>query len=206
MSTQSLPPEYFEGVYRDSDDPWGFRTRWYEQRKYALTLASLPRPRYRRGLEPGCSVGVLTEMLAARCDDVVATDVVDSVLARTRNRLRDLTNVDMRRWSLGAPWTDLGTFDLVVLSEVAYYLDADALRSALADVVSHLEPGGTVVCVHWHRSTDYPLSGATVHDIVRATPGLVALSVYRDADFVIDVLARDDGDTRSVAQREGIAG
>lgn len=37
-------------------DPWDFESRWYEQRKYALSAAMLPKPRYRRAFEPGCSI------------------------------------------------------------------------------------------------------------------------------------------------------
>ena len=60
----SLQPAYFDDMYAESPDPWGFRTRWYEERKFALTMAALPRRRYRRVFEPGCSVGMLTRLLA----------------------------------------------------------------------------------------------------------------------------------------------
>ena len=56
----------------------GTADRWYERRKYAITMAMLPLPRYRHAYEPGCSVGVLTELLAARCDHVTATDVAEA--------------------------------------------------------------------------------------------------------------------------------
>ncbi|WP_431313502.1 hypothetical protein [Streptomyces lydicus] len=42
----STPPAYFEAMYAGAVDPWDLAGRWYEQRKYALTLASLPRRRY----------------------------------------------------------------------------------------------------------------------------------------------------------------
>ena len=71
----SLQTEYFEEMYRSCEDPWGFRTRWYEQRKFAITMALLPLPRFRHAFEPGCSVGVLTEQLAGRCDTVTATEL-----------------------------------------------------------------------------------------------------------------------------------
>ncbi|MFE7421819.1 hypothetical protein [Rhodococcus sp. NPDC057529] len=64
-----MGPSYFDAMYAASPDPWGFGDRWYEQRKYALTLAALPRPRYRRAFEPGCSIGILTAALAHRCDE-----------------------------------------------------------------------------------------------------------------------------------------
>ena len=71
----TLPAGYFDAMYQAAVDPWGFEERWYEQRKYAISLAQLPAARYRRAFEPGCSVGVLTQMLARRCDTLLACDL-----------------------------------------------------------------------------------------------------------------------------------
>ena len=49
--------------------------------KYAITMAMLPHPSYRHAFELGCSVGVLTEPLAARCDHVTSTDIAEAALA-----------------------------------------------------------------------------------------------------------------------------
>ena len=38
----------FDDMYARSDDPWGFTSRWYERRKYAISLAMLPQERYRQ--------------------------------------------------------------------------------------------------------------------------------------------------------------
>ena len=40
-------------LYADGADPWRAGS-WYERRKRAVVLASLPRERYRRAFEPGC--------------------------------------------------------------------------------------------------------------------------------------------------------
>ena len=61
----STSRSYFEEIYREDADPWNFETSPYEHRKYGVTVASLPKPRYRSAYEPGCSVGVLSELLAA---------------------------------------------------------------------------------------------------------------------------------------------
>lgn len=203
-----LPDSYFQRLYRDAPDPWGFAHRWYEQRKYALTLAALPRARYRRALEPGCSIGVLTALLATRCDELVATDVVDDALAACRTRVaetRGAGRVDCRHWALGNEWGSLGCFDLVVLSEVGYYLDADALTAALETIVEHLESGGTLVGVHWrHAAPDYPLPGDAVHRILGAADGLTPLARYRDDDFLLEIFTR--GPAVSVATFDGVLG
>jgi len=207
MTPESLSAQYFENLYAHSEDPWGFESRWYEQRKYALTMAALPRARYRRALEPGCSIGVLTEMLAHRCDEVIATDVVDTALARTRermNRSAATSTVRCRRWAFGQGWR-VEVFDLIVLSEVGYYLSADALGEALRECVEHLEPQGTLMCVHWQRSVpEYPLTGAQVHDIARSTSGLAHLGSYTDADLQIDIFTATTAAAPSVAEHDGL--
>jgi len=126
----TLPPTYFADMYAGAEDPWGFRSRWYEQRKRDVTLAALTRPRYRRAFEPGCSIGVLTAALADRCDDVVAADVDERAVTTARDSLAPLGNVRVERLSLPQEWPD-GMFDLVVISELAYYLGPAELDQLL---------------------------------------------------------------------------
>jgi trans-aconitate methyltransferase len=119
----SIPARYFDDLYAGERDPWEFETSAYEQAKYDATLAALPRPRYRRGLEIGCSIGVLTARLAGRCTGLLAIDVSEKALDAARMRCRTLPNVAFENTSVPAEWP-AGTFDLIMLSEVVYYLDA----------------------------------------------------------------------------------
>lgn len=202
-----LPDAYFDQMYADANDPWQLSTRWYEQRKYAITLAMLPNSRYRHAFEPGCSIGTLTAQLAQRCDRVTAVDVVEAALHSSDVRLRQAgcrDSVTLARSSLDAAWPP-GPFDLVVLSEVAYYLEADALSGALERECARLQPGTNVVAAHWrHPVADYPLTGDAAHAIIAKTPGLISLGRYRDPDVVIEVFDMSDG--RSVAAREEVPG
>ena len=79
---QTLNDRYFEDVYGANDDPWNFETSEYEHAKYARTLAALPRARYGRALEVGCSIGVLTWDLSERCDSLLAVDAAENVAVR----------------------------------------------------------------------------------------------------------------------------
>lgn len=167
----------------------------------------LPARRYRHAFEPGCSIGTLTAELARRCDHVTAVDVADAALRGADARLRAAgcrDRVTLIRSSLDAAWP-AGPFDLLVLSEVAYYPDGrDAGRRA-APRMPRLLPGATIVAAHWrHDVADYPLSGDAAHDIIARTPGLTSLGRYRDPDVVVE--AFDTGDGRSVAAREGCPG
>jgi cyclopropane fatty-acyl-phospholipid synthase-like methyltransferase len=205
--TARLPDAYFDRMYADTDDPWQLSTRWYEQRKYAITLALLPHRRYRHAFEPGCSIGALTELLAQRCDQVTAVDVADAALRTADARLRDAglrDQVTLERSSLDDPWPP-GPFDLLVLSEVAYYLEAGTLTAVLRRECRGLRPGATVVAAHWrHAVADYPLTGDEAHAVIAQTPGLTPLGCYRDSDVVIEVF--DNGDGQSVAAREEVPG
>lgn len=204
---QRLPDTYFEKLYADSSDPWELGVRWYEQRKYAITMALLPNQRYRHAFEPGCSIGVLTELLTGRCDRVTATDVASAALQGADRRLaaagrRD--QVTLVRRSLDEPWPP-GPFDLVVLSEVGYYLQADRLREVLDRECPRLLRGAIIVAVHWrHRVDDYPIPGDRVNDVVAATSGLHLIGSYRDADVAIAVF--DTGSPASVATRNRVPG
>ena len=184
----SLTPDYFVGLYASDPDPWRFASSAYERDKYRATLASLPRKRYAEALEIGCSIGVFTRRLAERCDALLALDVVPSVLDAARERCAACTNV---RFFLGAvpdAWPD-GRFDLIVLSEVAYYLDRRDLARLAVRIESALRPGGDVVLVHWTGPTDYPLSGDEAARTFIAQAGFASvLHQERTEQYRLDVL------------------
>jgi hypothetical protein len=194
-------------MYSGTDDPWKLSSRWYEERKYAITMALLPARRYQHAFEPGCSIGTLTERLASRCDHVTAVDVAEVALRAADTRLRDggcRQRVTLDRGSLDAPWP-AGPFDLLVLSEVAYYLEMATLTDVLQRGCGRLAPNATVIAAHWrHPVDDYPLTGDDVHEIIAATTGLTRVGRYRDDDVVIDVFDTDGG--LSVATREQLPG
>ena len=72
---------YFDAMYGASDDPYAVRTRWYEERKRAVLMASLPRRRYLNAFEPGCGAAELTLQLAERCDSLLASDFSEAAVA-----------------------------------------------------------------------------------------------------------------------------
>lgn len=202
-----LPDSYFDQVYAGSSDPWQLQDRWYERRKYAITTALLPNARYRHAFEPGCSVGVLTELLAERCDHVTSTDIAQPALDATHERLDRAglrQRVSLLRQSVDEKWP-AGPFDLLVLSEVCYYLRPDTLRTVLDREIPELAGGATVIAAHWrHPVADYPMTGDQVHDVIGATAGLHRLGGYRDADVAIEVF--DTGSAESVGTRTGVPG
>jgi SAM-dependent methyltransferase len=201
----TMRAEYFDQMYAAADDPWGFTTRWYEQRKYALTLALLPQQRYASALELGCSIGVLTEQLASRCDQLLAVDVAAAAVRAAARRVAGHPGVSVEQRAVPADWPG-GDFDLIVASEFLYYFGGDALAEVLGRCRGALRPGGTLVAVHWrHPVAEYPRSGDSVHQALATLPGLARLADHREPDFVAEVYQRSDGPAVSVAQATGLA-
>lgn len=199
----SLARAYFDDFYEGKTDPWGFETRWYEERKRALTLAGLPRRRFASALELGSSIGVLTAELAARCDALLGTDIAEAPLAVARERLAGAPHVRFERRELPDEWPE-GPFDLIVVSEVGYYLSRGRLESLIRRIATSLSPDGVVIACHWrHPVADYPLSGDQVHAALRRESGLERTGGYDDRDMLLDVFAPPGAP--SVAQAEGLA-
>jgi SAM-dependent methyltransferase len=201
----SLPGEYFDQMYAASNDPWGFTDRWYERRKYALSVAALPRPRYRSALEIGCSIGVLTALLGERCDEVLALDVAEPAVDEARRRTAHLPGVHVHQHAVPSDWP-AGRFDLVVLSEVGYYFSAEDLRRVLDRLCASLEPGGTLLAVHWrHPVEDYPLDADEVHGALDRDERLSRTVTHEELDFLLGIYVRTPPPARSVAQETGLA-
>jgi ubiquinone/menaquinone biosynthesis C-methylase UbiE len=207
----TLPRSYFDRMYDDASDPWGFTDRWYEERKRVITVAALPDRRYATAYEPGCSIGMLTAALADRCDSLLASDVSERALDQARDRLSRHLHVRLQNLALPDEWPE-GQFDLVVLSEVLYYLDDAALREASARAVGAIVKGGSLLTVHWrHPVADYPQSGDTVQEAIAAVaaPRLVRTVHHREDDFDLAVYVRphvnEDSRRASVAGRAGLS-
>jgi trans-aconitate methyltransferase len=176
-------------MYEEESDPWCFETSEYERRKYAVTLASLPKTRYGSAFEPGCSIGVLTEGLAPRCDELLATDVIPAALERAASRLRNCPHVTVERRAIPEQWPE-GPIDLVILSEIAYYFDEEDLRRIINLLLRSTTEGAHVIGVHWRGETNYPLSGDRTHAIIDATPELYQIVSHIETDFTLAVWER----------------
>jgi SAM-dependent methyltransferase len=193
-------PQYFDTLFSEDADPWRFQSRWYEERKRELTLACLPHRRFAHAYEPGCAIGELTASLAQRCDHLLASDGSAEAVQLARSRLADLPGVEVEQAWVPEQWPER-SFDLVVISELAYFLPVDALDPLADRILASLEPGGVVLGCHWRWPIEgCALSGDQVQARLAARLALPQLTQVVDADFRLDVWCRDP---RSVAQREG---
>ena len=189
---RSAPAERFAALYQDGDgDPWGTRTSWYERRKRDVVLACLPEQRYRHAAEPGCGTGELTRALAERCDAVTASDFTAAAVSATRDVTSGLTGVVVEQRALPDPGAVPDGVDLVVCSEVLYYLDAADLDRVVERVAAAARPGADVVLVHWTgQAADAPHDAARTHRRFRDDPRFDTVVEHVDAQFLLHVVRR----------------
>jgi SAM-dependent methyltransferase len=209
---------HFDTLYARHPDPWRVGDRWYEIRKRNLLLAALPRARFAYAYEPGCGNGELTAALATRCDRVLAADFSESAIAAARRRVGEAANIELCRHAVPEDWpwpanalraadparidAAGNRFDLIVISEFAYYLSDDALQMLATLAAATLTDDGCLVACHWRHDFEERVNTTdAVHAVFDHQSGLHRAGGYRDADFLLDIWTAQG---KSVAQREGL--
>lgn len=178
----TYPETYFDALYNDDTDPWQYQTRWYEKRKRDMCLAVLPQAQYGNAIELGCGNGVFSELLAHRCQALVSIDGNNKAVQLAKQRLAGTPHVrviqgvipnalsTLKETLLKAyPLSDHSPpnkppFDLIVISEILYYLSPNDINTVIAWIGQNLAIGGTLLCCHWRYAIEgFAMTGETVH-------------------------------------------
>lgn len=221
---------YFDALYNDNTDPWQYQTRWYEKRKRDMCLAILPQSQYKHGIELGCGNGVLSELLAQRCHALVSIDGNQQAVQLAKERLAELPHVkviqgvipnrlltlkdalwDTYLLSISTPVNE-PPFDLIVISEILYYLSPNDIDTVIAWTEQNLAVGGTLLCCHWRYAIDgFTMTGETVHQRLNDAFKFANNEKHQiafnhqsqiiDSDFLLDVWQRSSS---SVAMQENL--
>lgn len=190
FTTATTPVARFAALYQADDDPWRTRHDHYEQRKREVTLASLPRSHYRRGLDAGCGSGALTDALCALCGELVAVDAVSEAVSATRHAVAEHRNATVKVARLPHEFP-AGTFDLLVFSEILYYFDDTDLSRTLDATASALDPGGDLVVVDWRpAASDAPRDAGDVHRVLLGHDEWIPIVEHREPQFLLHVVRR----------------
>ena len=192
----SVPTDELKKIYVAGSDPWDCASSDYERQKYASILHSLSRDHYSSALEIGCSIGVMTKQLAARCDRLLAVDVVERALQQARQRCAAETHVEFAQMRVPEDWPQ-GSFDLIVISEVLFYLSAAEIKALVARLRNTGAPGGEIMLVHhWTTRTHHLLPWLDKtnrwHDLVLAKARDFARVTLKESneDYRLDCLQR----------------
>ncbi len=187
-SRPSRNPPDFDAMYAADADPWRVGSSWYERRKLAVLMASLPLEHYASAWEPGCGPGFTSVALSSRVDALVASDSSKVAIEEARRRCRQLRHVQCLQSAL--PDVPLaGPVELVLVAEFLYYVPD--LGPALDALWSSVERGGHLVAMHWaHHPHDTLVSGPEMQTrLARAARdrGAAKLVTHVDQDFLLDI-------------------
>lgn len=229
-SNNSYSESYFDTLYSDNTDPWQYQTRWYEKRKRDICLAVLPQSQYKHGIELGCGNGVLSELLARRCQALVSLDGNYQAVKLATDRLVELSHVKviqgvipnnlltlkdclLKAYPLASDFTFVEPpFDLIVISEILYYLSLNDIDTVIAWVQQNLAIGGTLLCCHWRYAIEgFAMTGEDVHKRLDHAFNIANNEKYQiafnhqskmiDRDFLLDVWQRSPS---SIARQENL--
>lgn len=187
---ESAPHSRFAELYEGEADPWQVASSWYERRKRAVALAALPDEHYGLIVEPACGTGAFTRELAARGDRVLAFDPVPVAVQRARAETTGLLHVDIRVGAIPEALPP-GPVDLLVYSEILYYLSDEDLAQTIERSVTALRRGGQLLAVHWrHWAPEAPRDAWDVHRRLLGHEALERVVEQVDEEFVLHVLRR----------------
>jgi len=177
----------FEARYRSERDPWEYESSRYEQDKYAATLEACGRGRLGETLELGSSIGVFSELLADRCSRLTTIDGAPTAVAAARRRLADRANVEVLLGSIPDA-IPIRRYDLIVASEILYYLEPEALQATIGRLRDLSAPLARIVAVHWRPTgPDRPCSATQVHRMLGGEWWLSAVESASTDEYLLDV-------------------
>lgn len=194
--TKSLDAEFFNEMYQRNEDPWDFENSPYEREKYEATLRAIPNPVYQNAFEIGCSNGILSEKLATRCSRLLAVDASEIATSNARKRLADYPCAEVREMIIPNDFPG-ENFDLILFSEVGYFLSREDLAITKDKMISALLPKGHLLMVHWTPVVEeFPLTGDEVHEIFIGSAGneksdpLIHLYGRREDQYRLDLFEK----------------
>jgi SAM-dependent methyltransferase len=164
-------------------DPWDLDASELDQRRYERQLELLADRRYRRALEIGCASGSFTRRLAPLCDELVALDISERAIELARAAHDGRPGVDYRVANvMELDRRDEGSWDLVVLTETAYYLGWLYPMFDIAWLAHSLHgatrPGGRLLLAN----TISPDTGIMSHWLIRTYRDL-----FRNAGYAVEL-------------------
>ena len=171
----SIPADLFEEDYSENPDPFHYEGNPFELIKYYAQLALLTDRRYASALELGSSIGIFTELLAPRCDRLLAVDCAPSAVAQVRARCAAMPHVTALAATVPDAFPD-GTFDLVSFAEFGYYLDRSDLAKLRQRITAATAPGAHLIVSHMtiylapYMDWELPSTYEEVHEPYRTDP------------------------------------
>jgi cyclopropane fatty-acyl-phospholipid synthase-like methyltransferase len=178
----------FERKFRENIDPWDYTNSGFEHFKRTVLLRACGHGKHGRALEVGCAIGETTRYLAPLCLRLVALDGSPTALVEASRRVH-CAHVRFVQARLPGEMPR-GPFDLIVVSEIAYYFSVHELAlfgKRLAAAIAHR---GIIVLLHNRRHfQDAAQSPVLAHLRLRSQLSRIATPVFEERYPRFDVTA-----------------
>jgi 2-polyprenyl-3-methyl-5-hydroxy-6-metoxy-1,4-benzoquinol methylase len=103
--------------------------------------------------------------LAARCAKLLAVDISEKPLEIAKKRCGNQPQVTFKALDISKEFPG-DTYDLIIISEVGYYLTEEKLLELYENCQKNSSNNGQILLVHWTGFVEeYPLSGREVHKL-----------------------------------------
>jgi SAM-dependent methyltransferase len=169
----------FEEKFGTDPDPWNTWSAHYEAVKRDALAHMIGPGRYGRALELAAGNGSNTLMVASKALRLTVTEGTSAGAHLVEKAVRGRARVRVVRHDL-AERLPGHAFDLIVISEVLYYLAPGPFLTLAREVERTLMPGGRLVLLHHGENfADRARPADTVHADFIAAIGKV-LSLQRD--------------------------
>ncbi len=131
----------FNWLYYLNHDPFGVEHTPYERCKREALLRFIAQRHHTNALDLGCGTGIQTKRLAPYCDHILGVDFSAKAISLAKASCKDETNImftleDIRIFCGGDKYPLYPKYDLLVCSEVLYYLDAHSLDAVIESFAS----------------------------------------------------------------------
>ncbi|MCK5930942.1 MAG: bifunctional PIG-L family deacetylase/class I SAM-dependent methyltransferase [Fulvimarina manganoxydans] len=191
MPGEVPPASHFAELYANDGDPWHARSSAYEIDKRADNCDQLKGLTFEAGLDIGCGEGHLTRALVEKPSvrTMLGIDRNKGIVERARRAHAGIPALRFETYALPTELPE-GRFDLVVISELLYFLDELALATLARLLADRMTPGASLLLVNYLGETGTPLSGRAAHDLLVALFGstLRSISLRETEDYRAELL------------------
>jgi SAM-dependent methyltransferase len=178
----------FERKFRENIDPWDYTNSQFEDFKRKVLLQACGHHKHGRVLELGCAIGETTRFLAPLALRLQAVDGSPTAISEARRRVR-CAHVRFMQATLPGQMP-AGPFDLIVVSEIAYYLRASDLTILGKRLAMAAAYRGRIVLLHHRRHFhDAAQSPELAHNRLRTQLCRFAHTVFQKRYPRFDVVA-----------------
>lgn len=136
----------YDLAYRLRNDLFEIEGSEYEQHKLNRLIGVIRQRRYKTVLDVGCGIGILAEKISPFCQQIIGIDFSPKAISLAEKRCKNLENVSFLERDIRT-FDFQGDYDLVIFSEVLYYLEDRFIERIVHRLKKNLPDSARIIIV-----------------------------------------------------------